>query len=554
MKKIYKKITLLLASFGFIFTGMAQVTNLGGSFQANSVSNNGEIVVGTIGNTHYIWTQANGIQAIGGVTNGFPMGGVATISNDGSKITATVTNPSNNYNEMGYYDVATQTWTYLGGIGGPLDNSISSAWSISGDGTTAVGLGWATGGNAHAIKWTENEGMVDMGSTVANRSSRANDANTDGSTIVGWQDSSTGFRQAAVWVDGVQTLITNQSGGPVSEAGAVSGDGVWAVGDGLDFEAWRWSADTGIISIPHPTSGFNFRGSSTSINEDGSVIVGFYRPFPGPALFGEGFIWTEETGRSELNTFVNFLGMDNLGITFSLPLGISDDGSVIVGMGLQGGNIVGFMIKLPTVAANDLCENAIVLTCGDTITGNTSNATNVAGNDSPDVFYSYTGSGFVENVTISLCDPSTTFNTVLRVYTSCDLTEEIAFDDDACGDQSELTFQSDGVSTYYIMVEGSDASESGEFNLEITCEILSTSDNTLSNFTVYPNPTSGILQIANVENIESIEIYTITGQLVLVKKINSSTQYIDVNKLQSGIYFAKAIQGNTSKTIKIIKN
>ena len=553
MKNQYNNFYLIFAFFCVAISGMAQVTNLGAGFLANSASNNGEIIVGTIGNTHYIWTEASGLTPIGGVTVG-TMGGTATISDDGSKISATVTNPNNNLNEMALYNVSTSNWTYLGGIGGQSDGSVSSAWSISNDGLTAVGLGWVNSGNAHAIKWNASDGMVDMGSTVTNRSSRANDVNNDGTVIVGWQDAATGFRQGAVWVDGVQTLITNQSQNPVSEAGGVSGDGVWAVGGGNNFNAWRWSEDTGVIDIPHPNSSFSFRGSATSLNEDGSIIVGFYRPFPGPAVFGEGFIWTEATGRIELNAYVTSLGMDTQGIIFALPLGISNDGTSIVGLGRLGNAQVGFMIKLPTIAANNLCEDAIALSCGDIISGSTSNATDNGGNASPDVFYSYTGNGTAEMITISLCDPNTNFNTFLRIFTACDLTEEIAFNDNSCGDQSEVNFESDGISTYYILVEGSGSVDSGEFTLEITCEeILNIQDNNLSQVSIYPNPLSDILNIHSKMNITKLEIYNVSGQKVLSQQNVKGNQQINTSGLKSGVYFIQLISENAAKTIKLIK-
>ncbi|PKP39349.1 MAG: hypothetical protein CVT96_12180, partial [Bacteroidetes bacterium HGW-Bacteroidetes-13] len=49
------------------------------------------------------------------------------------------------------------------------------------------------------------------------------------------------------------------------------------------------------------------------------------------------------------------------------------------------------------------CADATALSCGDIVAGTTTGATNSGGNASPDVFYSYTGSGVVEFVTISLC-------------------------------------------------------------------------------------------------------------------------------------------------------
>src|SRR5690606_33404719 len=123
------------------------------------------------------------------------------------------------------------------------------------------------------------------------RSTRINALSADGSVAAGWQDGTSGFRQAAIWIDGEQTLIFDQDGIEVGEVGAISGDGQWAVG-GNDFEAYRWNADEGLHYISHPDGGMWFRGSSTAISADGSVIVGFYRPWPGPATLGEGFIWT----------------------------------------------------------------------------------------------------------------------------------------------------------------------------------------------------------------------------------------------------------------------
>ena len=118
------------------------------------------------------------------------------------------------------------------------------------------------------------------------------------------------------------------------------------------------------------------------------------------------------------------------------------------------------------------CADAIALSCGDVATGTTVGATNSGGNASPDVFYSYTGSGTPEFVTISLCDGGTTYDSFLRVYESCanlSTGAAIASNDDFCGLQSQLTFESDGTTTYIIMVEGF-GTASGAYSLAITCE------------------------------------------------------------------------------------
>ena len=67
----------------------------------------------------------------------------------------------------------------------------------------AVGLGWVTAGRAEAMV-VDGSTVSSLGTTVPGRSTRANAADFDGSVIVGWQDSSTGFRQGAVWSNGMK--------------------------------------------------------------------------------------------------------------------------------------------------------------------------------------------------------------------------------------------------------------------------------------------------------------------------------------------------------------
>src|SRR5690606_24598702 len=128
-----------------------QVINLGANLEANSISNDGSIIAGSIGDSNFIWTPSEGMQIISTLTNGYPMAGRATVSGDGTKISATVTNTNTGLNEMGLYDVASETWTLLGGIAGSSDGSKSSAWAISNNGDVVGGLGWVNAGTAHGI-------------------------------------------------------------------------------------------------------------------------------------------------------------------------------------------------------------------------------------------------------------------------------------------------------------------------------------------------------------------------------------------------------------------
>lgn len=76
--------------------------------------------------------------------------------------------------------------------------------------------------------------------------------------------------------------------------------------------------------------------------------------------------------------------------------------------------------------------------------------------------------------------------------------------------------------------------------------------------TVYPNPTSKILNLKvtsqNIENM-SYHFFDISGKLLINKKINDYTTPIDLGNYGSSIYLLKVFQNNKKiKVLKIIKN
>jgi uncharacterized membrane protein len=537
----------LLMSFT---TVNAQFFELGSGFTATSASSDGSVVVGDNGGQNFMWIEGSGVVLIGGVAPQ-NFGGRTDVSGDGRFISATRINPNTNLGELSSYNVATQTWTSHGSLGSSSGSSASSAWGMSSDGNTIVGLGWVNAGSAHAIKWTAAGGIEDLGSSVSDRSTRANATNSDGTIIAGWQDASSGFRQGAIWTNGVQSLITHSNGDRATEAGAISADGVWASGGqgfSNDYQAWKWSVANGIIDIgPAPTSGW--RGAATGLTADGSKTVGFYRPWPAPATFGRGFIHTDLGGMIDLTDLATTLGNDLQGAILALPLGISDDGSTVIGVTNSG---QGFVLRIPSEPINNSCSGAIALDCDDIITGSTANATNSGGEAAPDVYYSYTG-GATEYITISLCSGGTNYNSYLRVYSDCTLATEIIANDDFCGQQSELIFESDGSSTYFIMVEGA-GTASGEYSLEISCTpLIGLNDNVFSSLVVYPNPIENQIFISNTEPINSVTIFNTTGQKILHIQPNGTFVKINTDRLQSGVYFANIEASGDKKVIKLIK-
>lgn len=69
---------------------------------------------------------------------------------------------------------------------------------------------------------------------------------------------------------------------------------------------------------------------------------------------------------------------------------------------------------------------------------------------------------------------------------------------------------------------------------------------------VYPNPTTNYLRIANVENAVA-SLYNINGQQVLTQKISSVNNTIETQQLANGIYLLRINDGTAVISKKIIK-
>ena len=486
---------------------------------------------------------------------------------------------TNTYSIQSLYNVTNDEWTVLGSFDVPVDGNLSSGYNISEDGSTVVGSAYVEptpgepGLAVHATAWTQTDGLVDLGSlyTNINRSTRANAISGDGNVIVGWQDFN-GPWKSAVWRKDAngnwlpnEYLLVDPNGDPtdefnqLGECSAISADGNWIGGRG-DYanngEPWIWSEASGYTSLGTLAPGST--GNVTGINHDGSIVIGYFQI--GPFDPNVPFIWTATGGLQEFNEFVT----ETLGYTMDaspiwVPNAISSNGTFITGWGYDPtigpwGELFTYRVQLPSVPTNDDCVDSTPLACGDLVTNSTIFATNSGGNGSPDVFYSYTGTGTPENITLNACGPDTNFPTTVRVYSDCTLSNQIAFNDSSCVNQPELTFESDGTSTYIIMVEGYDDTEAGNFQLQLTCEALGINENQITGVALYPNPVTDVLQINAKTEITSVVIFNINGQQLLSKDLNSMHGEIDLSAFSTGIYFARVSANNATETFKIVKN
>ena len=89
---------------------------------------------------------------------------------------------------------------------------------------------------------------------------------------------------------------------------------------------------------------------------------------------------------------------------------------------------------------------------------------------------------------------------------------------------------------------------------ELTIDrVLSVSDLS-SEFLIYPNPSKGTINIISEKHIDNIQIYDISGSLVIYKIIDKSTNKLIINFPQGacGVYFIKIGINGSILTEKVI--
>jgi len=217
---------------------------------------------------------------------------------------------------------------------------------------------------------------------------------------------------------------------------------------------------------------------------------------------------------------------------------------------------------------NDSCGGAINLdACGDIVVGSTINASvetvpecNDVPSTSPGVWYvmSVDASSFYS---LSTCN-NTNFDSKISIYsgTCGNLTCLDANDDgDNCADgSSEIEFTGiDG--DLYVLVHGF-GSEEGNFTLTAECAIGLDELNIDNAMTMYPNPTSGMLNIRFADVTSSspvyLSVFNVNGQEVFTQSALALNQgeirNIDLSSLAGGLYTVLVSNGDLISRSKLI--
>ena len=318
----------------------------------SGVSGAGAVVAGTFaGGRAFYWMPTTGVISIGGIQ-------ASAVSKDGRRIVGVALDTGRIQQAAIWLRAA--EWRLLGSFPNavPCDSNLSSAHGVSGDGRVVVGLGYNGCTVAHAFKWEESTGMVDLGTSVAGRPSLATGVSADGNVVVGYQERADSFRQAARWVDRRQELIPGVQGsvGFVGTAQATNHDGSIVIGricrpgQESDQSAWVWSSRDGTRCLPaprlRPSPGPIIQVTALGTSDDGRVIGGGQNV--GGSVDSNAIIWIDGAG-SYLKDYLQANGVPNAfadWVNTGEITDVSPDGRVLVGWGAAPRGFRGYIVIL----------------------------------------------------------------------------------------------------------------------------------------------------------------------------------------------------------------
>ncbi|WP_367389991.1 T9SS type A sorting domain-containing protein [Lewinella sp. LCG006] len=179
------------------------------------------------------------------------------------------------------------------------------------------------------------------------------------------------------------------------------------------------------------------------------------------------------------------------------------------------------------------------------------------------IWYAFTGDGEKYSIRSIQCDtinPMINTDTQFALYSGdCASPTAVACNDDEDFNNqvynSYLEIVTEPGVEYLLMVDGyvaaADYSAIGSFCLEVTLlESVGVTDLASTDLKVYPNPTSGELQLPQIA-MDRVEVYNATGQLVLKRTTVENT--IDLAAQPAGLYLLKIYADGVIYSSKVVK-
>jgi uncharacterized membrane protein len=325
------------------------------------MSADGTVLVGVYGSLGpaWRWAQTSGVVNIGSISQ------TVAISADGKTIVGT----ANDDRGVAYASIwqSGTKWSTLPPLlnGRIVDGKTTVGYGVSGDGSVIVGLAYSNPDGVQGFRYDVKSGTVSLG-TLTDGRSRASVISADGKVIAGWDDltgkgTGAGFWYGVIWWQGLERLMNPF--GAIGQVEGVNTNGSVLVGRGVPPmfapHAYRFTAaDAQVVDLgaikrdeggsgigPGPTNSIEDTSVALGVSDDGTVVVGTsgYQP---PT---DAFIWTPSTKILKLSDYLTSKGITGFeGWTLMTATDVSPDGKIIAGTGLNNvaGRVEGFVVKL----------------------------------------------------------------------------------------------------------------------------------------------------------------------------------------------------------------
>ena len=324
-------------------------SDFGKSSRAYAVSGDGHVVVGdslaavglgvTRGVEAFRWTRSGSLLGLGTLSSDEFFSTAWGVADAGRVVVGesqTVTG------KRAFRWSEADGMTNLGALPG---HDRSLAYAVNGDGTVIVGAS-SSYASTLAVRWAEAAGMMSLGSLPGGReNSVALAVSRDGLVVVGRSQSDRGS-EAFCWTapQGMRGLGDLEGGRFASVAYGVSAKGAVIVGQSYSeqgAEAFRWTADTGMVGLGDLPEG-DFSSAAFAVSDDGRTIVGQASGAAGP----EAVIWTEDAPIVSIDREVRRRDLAP-GWQLHEARDLSDDGTTIVGIGRNpGGETAAWIVTI----------------------------------------------------------------------------------------------------------------------------------------------------------------------------------------------------------------
>jgi len=219
---------------------------------------------------------------------------------------------------------------------------------IDGIGYTGIGFGTPS-------VYQPSNGWVDLPSsegfdTTRPYNGQAKGISHDGSVVAGYMagvaTNGTSMQYAVYWVSGVESLVPSPPDDPsptTMSATGVSGDGTTLIVQdqvGSKTESYVFNIASGKFTSLGFLEGTNEQTYATAINNDGTVVAGYYNLDDGTS---HGFLWNASAGLTDLGIPANHPNTDYL-----QPTCMSDNGTTLFGQLTELYGWVGFRYNTTT--------------------------------------------------------------------------------------------------------------------------------------------------------------------------------------------------------------